>query len=148
MLRRLGLLALALTLVLVALGATTSAEEVEDPTGTACVNATGNATCGEAAVSGTGNATADGTVAAAAVSGTGDADSALVAASGTGNASHGIAVAIAGDADGCIAVSLTGTAEASCGLYGPLEASLCEGVREAADSEAACHDVDPKPPSP
>lgn len=140
---RLGSLTVAFGLVIVAFAGAVTADGVEDPTGTACVNATGDTECEAAAASGTGNATAT--------------SSPGMAASGTGNATHeqfyGAAVSGAGDAEGCVAVSGTGKATNTCFAWIPVGGetivvrpgvSGCETVQDHAGSDAACHDVDPE----
>lgn len=116
-----------------------------DANGTVAATATGHAEGLVLAVSGLGNA--DSFIAA--VSLTGDAETEfvrLLAASGTGNTSADYVEANGmNDADGCVAVSGTGSAEASCRnsrTGHAYEASGCETGQEAADRDEACRSPD------
>lgn len=159
--RRLGLLAVALALVTAALAGTVAADEVEDPTGHAClaleddaacdrlaVNRSGNAT-GGTAVSGTGDATGaeavsgtgDARAGILAVSGTGDASANVYAVSGTGNATTSyLAVSGTGDASkprsGAGGYTVSGTGDATCN--GNSACFAVSGTGEASCSALLC----------
>lgn len=113
------------------------------------VSATGDSTSTFLAVSGTG----DSQTAGLAVSGTGDSESIYVAVSGTGD-SEALLVAVSGtggtsaeiaevngmqDADGCFAVSVTGSADSDCSELRAL--SGCDTGREAG-TEELCRDAE------
>jgi hypothetical protein len=85
------------------------AEEIEDPTGTACVGVEDEAECEQLAVASDGDAESD----VLAVSGTGDADATVVAGTGTGDA-DGTGVGLSGTGNATavfLAASGTGDAE-------------------------------------
>lgn len=169
--RRLGLLGIALALVTAAFAGTVAADEVEDPTGHACLALEDDAACDRLAVSRSGNATGGTAVSgtgdatgAEAVSGTGDAYAQMYALSGTGNATTSyLAVSGTGDASkprsaaGGYTVSgtgdatcngnsacfaVSGTGEASCSALVCFAVSGCE-VGQGAGTDAACQDVEP-----
>lgn len=114
-----------------------------DGRGGIAVAGTGEARGGSYAASGLGTANAT----LVALSGTGDAHTegfGLVAVSGTGNTSAHVAeVNGMNEADGCVAASATGPADASCGLGGEeLSVSGCETAQEGADRDEACRDAE------
>lgn len=101
---RLRLTVIAAVVLTVIIAAVAIAEQVEDPTGAACANATGDAECRAVALSGTGDAAGYFAAASAtgnatgftAVSGTENASGAFVAASATGNATAPLPMSAAG----------------------------------------------------